>query len=132
MYNVGMAKAYSEDLREKVLSHIMSGCSKREAAKVFNIGEATVYRWIDLHKQGDIKPKKRTNYTRQVDEKKLREYVENNPDHTLKQIAEALGLKFQNVGKWLKRLKITRKKRPRFIKSATKRSEPNLKNSLRA
>ena len=132
MYNVGMAKAYSEDLREKVLSHIMSGCSKREAAKVFNIGEATVYRWLDLHKQGDIKPKKRTNYTRQVDEKKLREYVENNPDHTLKQIAEALGLKFQNVGKWLKRLKITRKKRPRVIKSATKRSEPNLKNSLRA
>ena len=132
MYNEGMAKAYSEDLREKVLSNIMSGCSKREAAKVFNIGEATVYRWIDLHKQGDIKPKKRTNYTRQVDEKKLREYVEKNPDHTLKQIAEALGLKFQNVGKWLKRLKITRKKRPRFIKSATKRSEPNLKNSLRA
>lgn len=126
-----MSKAYSEDLRGKVISHIMSGCSKREAAKVFNIGEATVYRWIDLHKEGDLKPKKRTNYPRKVDEQKLRKYVEQNPDHTLKQIAEALGLKFQNVGKWLKRLKLTRKKRPRFIKSATKRSELNLKNTLR-
>jgi putative transposase len=78
-----MAKAYSEDLREKVISHIMRGCSKREAAKIFNIGEATVYRWIDLHEQGDIKPKKRTNYPRQVDEKKLREYVDHTPDpHT--------------------------------------------------
>jgi putative transposase len=125
-----MARAYSEDLREKVISHIMSGCSKREAAKVFNIGEATVYRWIDLQKQGDIKPKKRTDYPRKVDEQKLREYVAQNPDHTLKQIAASLGLKFQNVGKWLKRLKITRKKRQHFIKSATKRSGPNLKNSL--
>src|SRR3990167_9186575 len=125
-----MAKAYSEDLRGKVISHLMSGCSKREAAKVFNIGEATVYRWIDLQKQGDIKPKKRTDYPRKVDEQKLREYVAQNPDHTLKQIAAALGLKFQNVGKWLKRLKITRKKRQRFTKNAMKRSGPNLKNSL--
>lgn len=126
-----MAKAYSEDLREKVISHIMSGCSKREAARVFNIGEATVYNWLRLHKAGSLKPKKRTDYPRKIDEKKLREYVEQNPDHTLKQIAQALGLKFQNVGKWLKRLKITRKKRPRFIKSATKRSDPNLSNSLK-
>ena len=120
-----------EDLREKVISHIMSGCSKREAAKVFNIGEATVYNWLRLHKAGSLKPKKRTQYPRTVDERKLREYVSQNPDHTLKQIAEALGLKFQNVGKWLKRLKITRKKRPRFIKSAMKRSEPHLNNSLK-
>lgn len=105
-----MARAYSEDLREKVISHIMSGCSKREAAKVFNIGEATVHNWLRLHKAGSLKPKKRTQYPRTGDEKKLRGYVGQNPDHTLKEIAEALGLKFQNVGKWLKHLKITRKK----------------------
>ena len=126
-----MAKAYSEDLREKVISHIMSGCSKREAARIFNVGEATVYRWINLHKAGDIRPKKRTDYPRKVDEQKLKEYVEQNPDHTLKQIAEALDLKFQNVAKWLKRLQITRKKRQYSIKSATKRSVRNLQNSLR-
>jgi transposase len=126
-----MAKAYSEDLREKVISHIMSGCSKREAARVFNIGEATVYNWLRLHKEGSLSPKKRTDYPRKVDEQKLREYVAQNPDHTLKQIASALGLKFQNVAKWLKRLKITRKKRQHFTKSATKKSEPNLKISLR-
>ncbi|MEB3701485.1 IS630 family transposase domain protein [Candidatus Bealeia paramacronuclearis] len=57
-----MAKAYSEDLRKKVISYITSGGRKREAAKVFNVGEATIYRWICLHKQGDIKPKKRTSY----------------------------------------------------------------------
>lgn len=126
-----MAKAYSEDLRGKVISHIMSGRSKREAAKVFNIGEATVYNWLRLHKAGSLKPKKRTDYPRKVDEHKLRTYVEQNPDHTLKQIAEALDLKFQNVAKWLKRLNITRKKRPRSIKSAMKKNEPNSKPSSR-
>lgn len=125
-----MAKAYSEDLREKVISHIMSGCSKREAAKVFNIGEATVYNWLKLHKKGSLKPKKRTDYPRKVDEQKLREYVEQNPDHTLTQIGNALNLKFQTVGKWLKRLKITRKKRQHFIKNGMKRNGPNLKSSL--
>lgn len=125
-----MARAYSEDLREKVISRIMSGCSKREAAKVFNIGEATVYNWLKLHKEGSLKPKKRTDYPRKVDEQKLRDYVELNPDHTLTQIGSALNLKFQTVGKWLKRLKITRKKRQRFTKNGMKKSGPNLKNSL--
>ncbi|MEB3701768.1 IS630 transposase-related protein [Candidatus Bealeia paramacronuclearis] len=36
-----MAKAYSEELRKKVISSITSGGRKREAAKVFNVGEAT-------------------------------------------------------------------------------------------
>ncbi|MGN6559340.1 MAG: IS630 transposase-related protein [Candidatus Nitrosocosmicus sp.] len=126
-----MAKAYSEDLREKVISHVMSGCSKREAARVFNIGEGTVYNWLRLHRGGSLKPKKRTDYPRKVDEDALKKYVETHPDHTLKQIAEALGLKFQNVAKWLKRLNITRKKRPPSIKSAMKRNEPNLKHCLK-
>ncbi|MBL0941927.1 MAG: helix-turn-helix domain-containing protein [Alphaproteobacteria bacterium] len=95
-----MARAYSEDLRKKVISHIMSGCSKREAAKVFKIGEATVYNWLRLYKAGSLQAKRRTDYPRKVDEQKLRDYVKQNPDHTLKQIGQALDLKFQNVATW--------------------------------
>lgn len=126
-----MAKAYSEDLRKKVIYQITSGCSKREAAQLFSLGEATVYRWVKLHKSGDIKPKKRAHYSCKVDIEKLKEYVAQNPDHTLKQIGEALGIKFQNVAHWLKRLKITRKKRPHFTKSVTKKNVPSLENNLR-
>lgn len=124
-----MARAYSEDLREKVISYVMSGCSKRETARVFNIGEATVYSWLRLHKAGSLKPKERMDYPRKVDEQKLRNYVEQNPDHTLKEIGEALDLAFQTVSTWLNRLKITRKKRPRSTKSATKKKGKNLKSS---
>ena len=126
-----MARAYSQDLREKVITHIMSGCSKRETAHVFNIGEDTIYRWLRLHKAGGLKPKKRTEYPRKVDEEKLRQYVKENPDHTLKQIGQALNLAHQTVFTWLKRLQITRKKRQRSTKSVMKRNERPLKKSLR-
>lgn len=125
-----MATGYSEDLREKVISYIMSGGSKREASRVFRIGEDTVYRWLRLHKAGDLKAKKRTVYPRKIDEQKLRDYVQTHPDHTLEQIAGALSLSIQTIFRWLRRLKITRKKRPRSIKNVTKRNEPTLTNSL--
>lgn len=105
-----MAKAYSEDLRTKVITHIMSGSSKREATRIFNIGEDTVYRWLRLHKAGNIKAKKRTIFPQKMNEEKLKEYVRNNPDHTITQIAEALQLGRQTVFSWLRRLKIKRKK----------------------
>ena len=92
-----MARAYSEDLREKVISYIMSGGNKREAARVFKIGEDTVYRWLRLQKAEDLRTKKRTVYPRKIDELKLRDYVENNPDHTLEQIGQALGLGQQTI-----------------------------------
>ena len=85
----------------------MSGCSKREAARIFKIGEASIYRWLKLYKAGSLKPKKRTDYPRKVDEQKLRDYVGQNLDHTLEQIGQALNLGLQTVSTWLNRLKIT-------------------------
>lgn len=105
-----MAKAYSLDLRKKVISFITHGGSKRDAAKFFNIGEDTVYRWIRLKKSGDLSPKKRTSLPKKVVIETLRQYVEKYPDHTLKEIGKALNLAGKTVWKWLKRMGITRKK----------------------
>lgn len=124
-----MAKAYSEDLREKVMSHLMSGCSKRETARIFKIGEATIYRWQKLHTEGSLKPKKRIFYPHKVKEQKLRDYVQANPDDTLEQIGKALGLGRQTVFSWLRRLSITRKKRQRSTKNVMKKNGLSLRNS---
>ena len=125
-----MSGTYSSDLREKVISHIMSGCSKRETAKLFKIGEATIYNWLRLYKAGSLSAKQRQVWPRKVDAVKLREYVALHDDHTLKEIGQALGVSFQVVSSWLRRLQITRKKRPRSIKSATKASVLHSKVSL--
>ena len=124
-----MARSYSVDLREKVISYIMGGSSKREAARMFNIGEDTIYRWLRLHKAGDLRPKKRISYPRKMDEEKLKEYVKDHPDHTITEIASALKLGRQTVFSWLRRLNITRKKRPRFTGNAVRKSAINLKDS---
>ena len=126
-----MAKTYSLDLREKVLSYTKKGGRKKEVSKLFEIGEATIYRWIKLHEKGNLLPKKRTSFYQKVDPEQLKKYMQENPDHTLKQIGSALTLGQTTVFEWLNRMKITRKKRRPFTKNVTKRNGMNLKGSLR-
>lgn len=60
--------------------------------------------------EGDLRAKKRTVYAQKLSEQELRDYVQANPDHTLEQIAGALNVSIQTIFRWLRRLKITRKK----------------------
>lgn len=123
---VYMGKTYSQDLREKVITYIENHGDKKEAAKVFSIGLDTVYRWLRLRKNGDLKPKKRTSFYQVVDTQKLIDYIKNNSDHTITEIATALKLGRQTVFRWLGRLNITRKKRLRSIENATRKIDENL------
>ena len=61
-------------LRQKVISFVTQGGSKREAAKVFNIGEDTIYRWLRLNKLGDLSAKKRTDFPTKIPLETLRKY----------------------------------------------------------
>lgn len=119
-----MAKAYSIDLRERVISFVKQGHSKREASKVFNIGEDTIYRWLRRLKMGEpLVAKKRTHFATKVPMEVLKSYVEEHPDHTLKEIGAAIGLSDSKVWKHLNRMNITRKKRPPFMRNVVPKSE---------
>lgn len=122
-----MATGYGIDLRKKVIDYLERGGSKREASKVFSIGERTIYAWIKKQKAGDLKAKKRESYPQKIDVAKLKQYVATHPDHTLKEIGPALGVAYQTVSTWLKRLHITRKKKAYFMPSEKKINEMNLK-----
>jgi transposase len=41
-----MAKPYSEDLRERVVATVEGGLSRRQAARLFDVGISTVIRWV--------------------------------------------------------------------------------------
>lgn len=116
-----MPQPYSLDLKQKAIAFLQKGNSKRHTARQFGIGEDTLYRWLRLAKTGDLKAKKRTDFPRKVPDHVLRAYVEQHPDHTLKEIGQAVGLHSSKVGKHLTRMNITRKKRPCFISSDAKR-----------
>ena len=125
-----MPKSYSVDLRERVLKHLEKNPDKKEASVLFQVGIATIFRWVSRKKlKGNVKPLRRKYAYKKIDDQKLIEYVETNPDHFLSEIAEHFGLTLQAIFYALKRLKITRKKRQHSIRKETKKKESALKKA---
>ncbi len=52
-------KAYSEDLRQKIVDAVRRGASKRETASLFGVSLSSVKRFIRMEREGDsLTPKK--------------------------------------------------------------------------
>src|SRR5271169_5778859 len=60
-------KAYALDLRERVVKFIQSGGSKAEAARRFELGRSTVYRYLDAVQAGTLASKKSWGHWRKLD-----------------------------------------------------------------
>ncbi len=60
---------------------------------------------------------------KKIDDQKLIDYIEKNPDHFLSEIAKHFNITLQAVFYALKSLKITRKKSSRFISKGMKKKE---------
>ena len=117
-----MPKYYSLDLREKVLEYVGKHGDKKAASEVFQIGIASVYRWVAQKKEkGHLLPKRRKYAYKKVDDQKLIDYVNTYPDRFLSEIGDHFNLTPQTIFYALKRLKITRKKRPRCIRKEVKK-----------
>ncbi len=116
-----MPKAYSTDLRERVLSYLELNSDKKTASQLFQVGIATVYRWIARKKEkGHLQPTRRAYAYKKINDQKLIDYVEAHPDHFLSEIAAQFNLTPQGIFRALKRLKITRKKRQRSTRKEKK------------
>ena len=109
-----MSNHYSVDLRERAIAFIDEGGSKVDACRIFKIGHNTIYLWVRQKKKfGTLAPKARGKYkTRLLDDVKLSAHVKNHPDATLLEIAKVFSVSHVAVWKALRRLKITRKKKP--------------------
>ena len=58
-----MAKAYSKDLRERVIKSYEAGMPEEEIINIFIIGLDALNRWIRKYKEtGSVEPYKRTKY----------------------------------------------------------------------
>jgi transposase len=78
-------KAYSIDLRARVMSYVGSGGSRISASKIFSIGERTVRRWIRLQAETEsLEPKPHGGgYPPKLDLKALKAYVNSNSPYAL-------------------------------------------------
>ena len=122
-----MAKPYSTDLRKRVIEYTEETSNITKACQIFKVGIATIYRWIARKKEsGNIEPSRKKAYKKKINDQELIAYVEKNPDHFLSEIAVHFNTTLQAIFYALQRLKITRKKKLRFTRKETKKSEQNL------
>ena len=102
---------YSLDLKKRVLSFIEEGHSKVDASKLFPVSKRSVFLWAKEKKeQGDLKLKVRDRKPYKIDDERLIEYIQKNPDHYLREIADFFQVSISAVFYALRRLKRTYKK----------------------
>ena len=89
-----MAKGYSNDLRERAVTLVEEGGSRREAAAVLGLAPSTAVRWLDRWAStGSIEAKPGTGPSRsplKAHEDWLLALVANEPDLTLEEIRARL------------------------------------------
>lgn len=117
---------YSHDLRKKALDYIENDGSRQLASEIFGVTTRTIQNWIHRQKLGILPAKIRRSSPSKIDNDKLKKYIEEHPDHYLREIAKEFGSTLQAIFYACKRLKITLKKRHPITKKEMKKSEKSL------
>ena len=120
-----MAKALSNDLRQRVIEVIDGGLSCRQAAERFGVSASSAIRWLDrLKKQGNVAAKRqggdRKSGRIEAEASFLLGEVAETPDITLVELQEKLQVRGVSAGigtlwRFFDRRRITHKKRLRML-----------------
>ena len=109
---------YSEDYRRRVIEYRKEGHTFKETMQVFKVALSTIQKWEKkLKEEGTLKKKPVIRSFRKVDPEKVKLYFTEHPDAYLREAATEFGCCETTITYVCRKLKITRKKRPRIIKS---------------
>lgn len=113
--------SYDKKFRERALA-CKDKYSFETAAEIFGVSKTSILNWQNLLKeQGSLDKRPINRKFKKIDPDELRKYVEEHPDAYLKDMALVFNCSSTAIGKALKRLGITRKKRSRAIKNKIQR-----------
>jgi transposase len=119
-----MGKAYSLDLRKKVLNFIKKGHSKKKASEIFGITARTIFNWSKRQEEGKLQASKNTNRKpKKIDPKELQKFIEEHPEMTILQIANHFGVWYQTIYYRIQKLGFVYKKKPSYTRKKTRSSE---------
>jgi len=115
-----MAKAYSADMRQRVIDRVESGASRREAAEHYEVSPSTAVIWVKCFREtGRFAAKPRGGSTSPLEKHAdfLLALIEAEPDLTLDEVVCAMGkqkIRGSRTAVWrfFQRHKITFKKKP--------------------
>ena len=129
-----MAKAYSYDLRQKVIKAIeLDGWKKSEVAEIFQISRNTIDLWLHRKQEtGDYRAlSNRPNIKAKItDWQAFPEFAQRHGDKTQAQMAQLWGepISPRTISRGLKQIGFTRKKRTTDMKKEMKIKEMNSKS----
>jgi predicted DNA-binding protein YlxM (UPF0122 family) len=103
--------AYSVDFKKCAVRFFQNDHTFEEAHEVFGMSKSTLYAWIKEAEAGFPEKPKRT-FEKKIKKAALIQALEEKPDSELSELAEPFNCSKQAVFYALKRLGITRKKRP--------------------
>src|SRR5262245_24829989 len=120
LWGAGMPKAYSGEMRERLIAQVESGASRREAAEEFAVSASTAVIWVKCFRQtGRCAAKLRGGSISSLEKHAdfLLGLIEKQPDLTLDEVVLAMGnhkIPGSRTAVWrfFKRHKITFKKKP--------------------
>lgn len=127
-----MPAPYSYDLRRKVIEAIDGGMGKTQASKIFRISRNTIDLWLHKRKEtGDYRANdgyQRGYGAKITDLEKFKEFARKHGSQTQKEMAEAWSEKISDltIGKALKKIGFTRKKKLTAIGKEMKKKDKNL------
>lgn len=126
-------RAYSIDLRKRVLADCDAGLGTKAVAEKYQVSPAIVRRWKQRRREnGELGPRPwNAGRKRRVDRDAVAAAVRAQPDATLRELREALGIdvSLQTIHSILRELKISFKKKSSTPRSKTvptwRRNDPN-------
>ncbi len=129
-----MARAYSYDLRQKVIQAIeLDGWKKSEAAEMFQISRNTIDLWLKRRQEtGDYRPlssRPHVSKAKITNWQAFQEFTERHGDRTQAQMASLWGepISPRTISRGLKKIGFTRKKRTTDMRKETKTEEMSSK-----
>jgi transposase len=133
-------RAYSLDLRKRVLADCDAGLGTKAVAEKYQVSPAIVRRWKQRRREnGELGPRPwNGGRKRRVDRDAVAAAVRARPDATLRELREALGIEvsLQTIHSILRELKISFKKKSSTPRSKTvptsRRNAPNGKRGKSA
>lgn len=103
--------SYGRDLRRRVVKYVLNGGSKAEAARHYEVGLRTVFRWVeDGLDVGAKKPGRKKGQGDKLDRVALKTVLEKTPDLMLKELAKLFDVSVSAVFYACKAEGLSRKK----------------------
>ena len=119
-------KAYSNDLRKRVIEYVKEGNTQVSAAEIFKISKSVVNAWWKRYREtGSCESKPKLGSKGKINQEELENYVESNPGLTLKEIGAAFQASGTAIFKRFKKAGFKYKKKRLHTWKQTQKRDPN-------